>query len=684
MQWFGNLGIGRKLAIGFGALGLLIVGVGGLGMRTAQQINGVVEEIHQGHAVPALQLKEANIQLLRISRAVRNAILDDDLAAMQKRAADIVVYDSTFRAEFAAYRAKIVNTEQQQMATALLTRYEELRPAQDAIVQLTIAGNNTEAKVRLSAARAQNDTVDALMDTLITAKMVFMQTAADAGGATYVRAAGLLVALVVLALIVAVVAATGITRPIVRTLSNLVRSADALAIGDLELNLVVTSKDETGQLAVSMQRMIEAQRALAASATAIAAGDVNTSVTARSEKDAVGHAFVQLRSTVQTLVTETGSLVTAARAGSLADRGDATRFSGANRTLVQGINEMLEAVVAPIRESADVMARISERDMSARVVGAYEGDFAIIKNSINKAAETLDEALSQVQMAAEQVSSAGQQIASGSQSLAQGSSEQAASLEEVASSLQEMSASTSQTAANAKQARDMAEATRERVSQGRTSMERLSTAIESIKQSSDQTARIVKTIDEIAFQTNLLALNAAVEAARAGDAGRGFAVVAEEVRSLAIRSAEAAKTTAALIEGAVAHAQTGVEYNAEVSSKLREIDVEVQRVTDLVSEIASAGEQQRDGVQQINIAVDQLNSVTQQVAANAEESASASEELAGQSQTLTALVGTFELSSSGAAQRRPAAPSRAATRQIARFQPATGRRRVEDPELSHF
>lgn len=188
------------------------------------------------------------------------------------------------------------------------------------------------------------------------------------------------------------------------------------------------------------------------------------------------------------------------------------------------------------------------------------------------------------------------------------------------------------------------------------SMERLSAAMERIKGSSDETARIVKTIDEIAFQTNLLALNAAVEAARAGDAGKGFAVVAEEVRNLAMRSAEAAKDTSALIEESVRNAEGGVEVNGEVLEHLREITVQVEKVTEVMAEISAASEQQTRGIVQVTTAVEQMNQVTQQTAANAEESSSASEELAGQAEEMRGLVGRFVLSGvqlGGGAARRP-------------------------------
>jgi methyl-accepting chemotaxis protein len=181
----------------------------------------------------------------------------------------------------------------------------------------------------------------------------------------------------------------------------------------------------------------------------------------------------------------------------------------------------------------------------------------------------------------------------------------------------------------------------------------LSQAIDKIKASSDSTAKIVKTIDEIAFQTNLLALNAAVEAARAGDAGKGFAVVAEEVRNLAMRSAEAAKNTANMIEESVKNAEGGVSINQEVLKNLTEINNQVNKVSAVMAEIAAASDQQSQGVDQVNMAVEQMNQVTQQVAANAEESASAAQELSGQAEDMKSMVGAFRLTTVLSSSSRP-------------------------------
>ena len=677
MQWFSNLPIGRKLTLGFGIVAVLLAVVGYEGISTARRIDGLMTDMHESHSVPALHLKESNVQVLRIARDVRSALLDGDAAKINKRAADIARYDSTFYAEFSQFSEHIQRNEQKQQAVHLVEGFRVLRSMQDAVVALAREGKNEEGKLRLRTIRAQADSIETLFRSLQESTLSLMTASTKASEDAVSSSIRVLLILVVVALIVAAIAATGITRPIVAALAGLRRVADGLALGDIEQDITVTSQDETGQLATAMQKMLQAQRELASVALAISAGDTSRQVVVRSDKDTLGESFVALRQTVQLLVDETGTLVTAARGGNLQQRSDAQQFRGSYRELVQGINNLLDAVVTPINEASAVMSRVADRDLTARVTGQYRGDFDRIKQSINVAAETLDDALSQVYGASEQVSAAGTQIASGSQALAQGSSEQAASLEEVSSSLQEMSSSSKETATNARLARDMAVGTRDRVIEGRASMDKLSAAMEQIKRSSDETAKIVKTIDELAFQTNLLALNAAVEAARAGDAGRGFAVVAEEVRSLAIRSAEAAKTTAALIEGSVSHAAQGVLSNADVMAKLAEIDNEVRRVTEVVAAIATAGEQQADSVAQINTAVEQLNAVTQQVAANAEESASASEELAGQSITMSNLVGTFQLSSHTGARRTKAA---AKTVKAA----AKGGRTVSSADLSIF
>jgi len=351
------------------------------------------------------------------------------------------------------------------------------------------------------------------------------------------------------------------------------------------------------------------------------------------------------------LVTDANMLAKAGMEGKLDTRADATKHQGDFAAIVGGVNNLIDAVVLPINEAATVLEAAANSDLTKRVEGSYKGQLDDLKRNINQAIGALDDALSQVGGAVGQVAGASNQISAGSQTLAQETAEQAASLEEVTSSLEEMASMIKQNAGNANEAKTLAGAAQGAANKGSEAMSRMSTAIDDIKQSSDETAKIVKTIDEIAFQTNMLALNAAVEAARAGEAGKGFAVVAEEVRNLAQRSAEAAKNTATMIEGAVKNADNGVDISKEVASSLGEIAEGNQKVNDLVAEIAAASEEQSQGAEQINVAVGQMDQVTQAAAANAEESAAAAEELSGQADELRNMTDQFKISNVATAQR---------------------------------
>ncbi len=244
----------------------------------------------------------------------------------------------------------------------------------------------------------------------------------------------------------------------------------------------------------------------------------------------------------------------------------------------------------------------------------------------------------QMDEGASQVASASSQVASTSQSLAEGASEQAASIEETSSSLEEMASMTRRNADSAGQADELMKEANTIVNQTNASMEQLTLSMKDISAAGEETQKIVKTIDEIAFQTNLLALNAAVEAARAGEAGAGFAVVADEVRNLALRAAEAAKNTAAMIEGIIQKIGSGSVVVGQTNDAFGRLSQSTEKVARLVAEISAASDEQAQGIEQVNQSVSQMDKITQQNAANAEESASASEEMSAQAEQMRELV----------------------------------------------
>ncbi|NLK38239.1 MAG: HAMP domain-containing protein [Epulopiscium sp.] len=307
--------------------------------------------------------------------------------------------------------------------------------------------------------------------------------------------------------------------------------------------------------------------------------------------------------------------------------------------------ERLRQYVLYIEEITSVLDEIAHGNLRFELKNEYIGEFAKIKNALLNISVTLSDTLTQIDVASDQVANGSEQIASGAQALSQGATEQAGSIEQLAAVIGELTNHITNTASNAADGNKKAEMLAMEINESNQKMKKMMEAMNDISNASNEIGKIIKTIEDIAFQTNILALNAAVEAARAGSAGKGFAVVADEVRNLAGKSAEAARTTTALIEKSLRAVSDGTLIADQTAQSLTNVVTNAHDVTSAINQITSATEEQTHSIQEINIGIEQVSSVIQSNSATAEESAAASEELSGQAQMLKDLMSKFKLRS---------------------------------------
>ena len=383
------------------------------------------------------------------------------------------------------------------------------------------------------------------------------------------------------------------------------------------------------------------------------------------------------------------NLIDDAVEGQLDSRIDPSKFNGFTKGLSEGINNLMEAVVVPLKEGKRVMVSLAEGDLTQSMQGEFKGEFAELRDAINASVTNLLNMVNDINEASGSISSGASEIATGNTDLSQRTEEQASSLEETASSMEEMTSTVRQNADNARTANTLASSAREQASKGGEVVSDAVSAMSEINQSSKKISDIIGVIDEIAFQTNLLALNAAVEAARAGEQGRGFAVVAGEVRNLAQRSAGAAKEIKSLINDSVEKVDEGSKLVDESGKTLEQIVEAVKKVSDIIAEIAAASQEQSSGIEEVNKAISQMDEMTQQNAALVEEAASASESMEEQAKNMIELMHFFNTGqaqeaapSAPAARQAPhtRAPAQAARRPVAKSAPTA----ASDDEWEEF
>lgn len=463
-------------------------------------------------------------------------------------------------------------------------------------------------------------------------------------------------------------------------------------IGYIGVNTNITSI-----MAVNEYTKIELTR-LEKNLKRLASGELEFDVSLENENEYTTEIKAQFQTIIENLmivelsmdnlIEDTVRLTHAVVEGDLTKRVDETSYDGKWKELISGMNSILVEIEKPLVEYSNTMKAISIGDLQTTVTGDYQGvferlkqiinetsnqlntmikmiaekiesiaignldieniqkypgDFELITNSINIIIESLNEIMGDIHVTAQQVHIESQQLSDGSQSLSQGSTEQASSIQQLTAAIAEISDQTKRNALAADKVRNLTLVVQNNALTGNEQMRAMQTSMEDINISSKNVSKIIKVIDEIAFQTNILALNAAVEAARAGQHGKGFSVVAEEVRTLAARSAEAAKETTNLIEGTIDKVQNGTQIANETVVALNQIVTGIEDVADLIENIAEASNEQAMNILQINKGIEQVAQVVQHNSATAQQSAAASEQLSGHAEMLEDRITQFNL-----------------------------------------
>jgi methyl-accepting chemotaxis protein len=606
LNWFNNLKIGRKLYVGFSVVVLILIILSTLvfvnfsNYSDASDLNGHTYEV-------LLNIDRIADSMINMETGQRGFSLTGDekfLEPYNKGKADFDKNYNDFKeltsnAKLLANMEKVkqFKEEWQQVAESSINLRGEVVNKTKTIDEVIREESAAKGKAFMDNIRTLLLDCGSIENALLIERSSNLKS-------TETSTKMILIIGALIAILFAVFIAYYVSKNITDGIKKVSNAANKLANGDMNINIQTTTKDEIGELSNS---------------------------------------FIAMSESIRSLIKEIMRLSENAIEGRLSIRGDVSAFKGDYKSIVDGVNKTLDAVVEPIKESTAVLNEISKANLQVAVEGSYKGDHAIIKDAINNTINAFNEVLGNINSASEQVAASARQVSMSSQALSQGSTEQASSIEQITSSIEEIASQTRQNAVNANQASEFASSAKEMAVHGNEQMSEMLKAMTEINDSSNNISKIIKVIDEIAFQTNILALNAAVEAARAGQHGKGFAVVAEEVRNLAARSADAAKETTAMIEGSIKKVDVGTKIANDTAAALNQIVEGVAKATDLVGEIAIASNEQASGIAQVNQGIVQVSQVVQTNSATSEESAAASEELSGQAQLLKEQVSMFKL-----------------------------------------
>ncbi|MBN6101635.1 CHASE3 domain-containing protein [Xanthomonas sp. CFBP 8703] len=688
-----NPSISTQLAIGFGAVVLVMLVVGGISLSSQSKLNSAMEINEHTFKVLASG-EEMQENALNIETGTRGYLLSGDKQHLQPFEKGQAAFEKGYAN---AKQLTVDNARQQARLAEVDKAYQQFLAVEKDTIGVREADNGAEqslAVFREGRDRVAMGKIRQLLSDFANEETSLLATRSAELEAVRTRGKWSVLIGSLIAVLVAVGMGLVIRRQLVKRMGQAISVADAIASGNLDNAIDTRSRDETGRLLLSMNKMQTQLQAVLAAQTEMAqrhdAGQISYRMDAKafpgqygrmvhdSNELAGSHIAVKMRlaqimgryaigdfsedmdrlpgekavltetmDTVKQNLTamnrEISQLATAAAAGDFSVRGDAERFQYDFRAMVDNLNQLMATADGNLQSLSTLLQSIAAGDLTARMHGEFQGVFARMRDDANATSEQLAAIVGRIQTAALSINSASSEIATGNDDLSRRTEQQAASLEETAASMEELTSTVKQNAEHARQANQLAVGAAAVASQGGDVVGQVVTTMSGIETSSKKIADIISVIDGIAFQTNILALNAAVEAARAGEQGRGFAVVASEVRTLAQRSANAAKEIKSLIDDSVSQVSNGSALVRQAGQTMTEIVSSVQRVTDIMGEISAASQEQYAGIEQVNQTVTQMDEATQQNAALVEEATAAARSMEEQARELTETVAVFKI-----------------------------------------
>jgi len=703
-----DMTIKSRLILIIGCLSLLSLGIGGMGLYGLYQSNAKLETVYQDRTVVLADLSYVldSMQLIRM-HAVMAANLQNIETARQ-RAAMVVEEDAKVNELWRKFMTTYLTPEEEILAKDFVGQWKLYQASRNQTLNHAINGDFEAAKENsIQDASLKFKEVHDIMFQLIelqarVAAQEYAQAEAD-----FSKILILTVALIVGGILLAGIVGFVLIRAVSRSINQAVSVAEGIASGQLDQHIEVTGRDEISDLLQVMRKMVEVlngfskaqqqmkkQHDVGVTSYRIAAdqfpgsyGDIATAtnelvavhlaVKARlvdvithyaqgdlsvdmdqlpGEEAKVTEAMNKVKASLQSINNEIKFLVEGAVTGDFSRRGNADKYQHEFHKMVEGLNQLIDVCEIGLKDMIRILGALAEGDLTQKITNEYQGMFAQMKDDSNLTIIQLADIIGQIKEAAELIGTASKEIAEGNVDLSQRTEEQAANLEETAASMEELTSTVKQNADNARQANQLAASASEVAVKGGAVVGQVVQTMSAINDSSKKIVDIISVIDGIAFQTNILALNAAVEAARAGEQGRGFAVVATEVRTLAQRSAAAAREIKELIGNSVHKVEDGTQLVDQAGKTMEEIVLSVKRVTDIMGEISAASQEQSLGIEQVNQAITQMDEITQQNAALVEQAAAASEAMREQAGQLAHAVATFKLEQGITQSRRSSQP----------------------------